>query len=86
MKPKGNYGSLGLNPTLPLLSNEGLSRLGTKKWKHALPKTMEYLQQYSGFVLYETKIPAKRPDPSVLTVESLGDRALVYVDNVRKIR
>lgn len=47
------------------------------------PKTMEYLEQYSGLVLYVTKIPAKRPDPSVLTLENLGDRALVYVDNVR---
>ncbi len=44
------------------------------------PLTFEALDQYSGFVLYETELPILRLDPTEILVDSLHDRAMVYVD------
>lgn len=44
------------------------------------PITFEELQQFSGLVLYETVLPELEIDPTLLTVENLHDRALVFVD------
>lgn len=42
--------------------------------------TFEELNQFSGFVLYETDLPKFTRDPSNLLIEKLRDRAQVYVD------
>jgi beta-galactosidase len=43
--------------------------------------TFEEIDQFSGFVLYESKLPEIfTRDPTNLVVEKLRDRALVYVD------
>lgn len=42
--------------------------------------TFEELNQFSGFVLYETDLPKFTRDPSNLVIEKLRDRAQVYVD------
>lgn len=43
--------------------------------------TFEELDQFSGFVLYETTLPSEfTRDPAELTVEKLRDRAHVYVE------
>jgi beta-galactosidase len=42
--------------------------------------TFEELDQFSGFVLYETELPEFTRDPSNLVVEDLRDRAQIYVD------
>ena len=44
------------------------------------PLTFEQLSQEGGFVLYETTIARLHPDPSVLKVSTLHDRANVYVN------
>jgi hypothetical protein len=44
--------------------------------------TFESINQFSGFVLYESKLPEVfSRDPTNLVVEKLRDRALVYIDD-----
>lgn len=43
--------------------------------------TFEQLDQFSGFVLYETTLPKLTRDPSNLQVNDLRDRALIYIDD-----
>lgn len=38
------------------------------------------MNQFSGFVLYETALPILELDPTEIVVNKLHDRALVYVD------
>lgn len=48
---------------------------------HTPNVSFEALDQYSGFVLYETELPARfERDPSVLRVPQLHDRAIVLID------
>jgi len=42
--------------------------------------TFEQIDQFSGFVLYETNVPKLSRDPSNLLVTGLRDRALVFID------
>lgn len=42
--------------------------------------TFEELDQFSGFVLYETNLPKFTRDPNNLVIEKLRDRALIYID------
>lgn len=42
--------------------------------------TFEELDQFSGFVLYETNLPKFTRDPTNLVIEKLRDRAQVYID------
>lgn len=44
------------------------------------PMTFEALNQYSGFILYETKLPKISRDPAMLKIPDLRDRAYVYVN------
>lgn len=77
-----NYGTVNVKPILNLLSQEGRATLAKGvALQSKRPKTFEELDQYSGLVLYETNIAGMDIDvPSVLTVNDLKDRALVYVD------
>lgn len=45
-----------------------------------VPMTFEALNQYSGFILYETKLPKVSRDPALLKIDDLRDRAYVFVN------
>lgn len=44
--------------------------------------SFEQINQFSGFVLYETSLPKLNIDPAALTINDLRDRALVFVDQI----
>lgn len=84
--PKMILPSVRLNPKGYLLSEKGRSHLGkdvggSRNTVSSLrPLSFEQLNQFSGFVLYETKLPILELDPTEVLVEKIHDRALVYVD------
>lgn len=71
-----------LQPKTTLLSTKSRQFLGNKMVSSLETMTFEELNQFSGFVLYETNLPDKIKDPSLLTIPTLNDRATVYIDNV----
>jgi len=64
-----------------LLSTASRQHLGSSPVQSKKPKTFEELKQFSGFVLYETKLAKFNKDPSVLTIPDLRDRAIITVDD-----
>ncbi|XP_055378548.1 beta-galactosidase [Condylostylus longicornis] len=78
--PKRHYGTVQMTPNFSLFSRKGrqISR-GTVTAE--LPLYFEALDQYSGLVLYETKLPKIKKDPIVLKVDRIHDRGYVFVDN-----
>ncbi|XP_017109202.2 beta-galactosidase [Drosophila bipectinata] len=78
--PKKDYGSVRLTSCCNLLSPEARQRLSTGFVQSAKPQSFEALNQYSGLVLYETRLPSFKRDPSILSVPGLADRGYVYVD------
>lgn len=71
-----------MKPINTILSRNGRSILGNEPIQAGGNLlTFEELDQFSGFVLYEAKLPSQfSRDPAELTVEKLRDRALVYID------
>jgi beta-galactosidase len=67
-----------LSESVPLLSVA--DRLGQWTWVDDLP-TMDALGHYSGFAVYRTEIDS--PEPAVLEVADVRDRAQVLVDGRR---
>lgn len=45
-------------------------------------QTFEQLNQFSGFVLYETDLPTFERDPAALKITELRDRAQIYIDQL----
>lgn len=84
-EPKIQPPPVQLHPKTTLLSSTSRSILGSKMITSQYTLTFEELDQFSGFVLYETLLPEKMSDPSVLRIPILHDRAIVCVDNVSKI-
>lgn len=81
--PKMKLPSVQLLPKAALLSPMARQLLGrTSNETFNVPVTFERLDQFSGFVLYETVLPNYRNDPSILTADDVKDRAHVFVDNV----
>ena len=80
-KPKMTLPSLKLNPIDTILSPNGRNFLGARPIQSNTLLTFEQLNQFSGFVLYETMLPVLSRDPSNLIVTSLRDRALIYIDD-----
>lgn len=78
--PKMVLPSIRLNPKGYLISEKGKNHLGRKTLSAQRPISFEDLNQFSGFVLYETELPILELDPTELSVERLHDRGLVYVD------
>lgn len=84
--PKMVLPSIRLNPMGYLLSEKGKNHLGKDvDGKNGTvtslrPLSFEALDQFSGFVLYETELPILELDPTELSVNTLHDRALVYID------
>lgn len=68
-----------------LLSAISREKLGSTPVVLLQPTSFEALNQYSGFVLYETTLPTFSSDPGMLRVNKLHDRAYVYVDRVSRI-
>lgn len=83
-QPKVKFGPVLVRPVMVLTSNQGRRKLANPPVNSLHPMTFEALNQFSGFVLYETKLPRIARDPVLLTVDKLRDRALVYVDRVSK--
>lgn len=82
--PKMTLPSITMEPFALLLSDKSRSYLGSSVVTAVKPKTFEELDQFSGFVLYETILPEFKRDPALLTVNGLRDRALVFVDDVSR--
>lgn len=80
--PKMKLNSIHLSPMFMLLSSMGRNIFGRQSIVSEKPLTFEALNQFSGFVLYETKLPTTRVDPSVLKINDLRDRAIVLIDDV----
>lgn len=79
-QPKLELGPVAMRPIAGLLSTRGRAALGINVEPTDLPLSFEALNQYSGFVLYETRLPELKIDPSLLVVKNLHDRAQVLVD------
>lgn len=81
--PKMALPPVQLLPKAALLSpiaRQKLGHLANETFK--VPVTFERIDQYSGFVLYETVLPNFRKDPSILSAPNVKDRAHAFVDNV----
>lgn len=81
VSPKGNYGSILLDPIMPLFAREAQQLFASSVADYSItPPTFEKLQQSYGFVLYETHYSPRTRDPSILRAD-VADRGLVYVDD-----
>lgn len=70
-----------MKPIDTILSDHGREALGSRPFQTSKLLTFEELNQFSGFVLYETTLPKLSRDPSNLVVTDLRDRALIYIDD-----
>lgn len=82
--PKMQIPPIELKAKAALLSSTSRQFLGCEMIMSAKPLTFEEINQFSGFVLYETELPKLKKDPSVLTISTLHDRAVVSIDNVNQ--
>lgn len=83
VKPKMSLGNINLRSLSGLLSSLAISHLGSKPVVSRKPITFEQYDQYSGFLLYEAKLPPRfKRDPALLKVDKLRDRACIFVDQV----
>ncbi|XP_052864913.1 beta-galactosidase-like [Anopheles cruzii] len=81
--PKMSLDTVWLERRGSLLSKHGRRKLSNQIAASLVPVTFEALNQRSGFLLYETTLPADwNRDPYTLKVEQIHDRAYVHVDNV----
>lgn len=71
---------VSLKPLSVLLDTNGRRYLANYTRKAEKPMSFEALNQYSGFVLYETKLPRVSRDPALLKIPDLRDRAYIYVN------
>jgi beta-galactosidase len=81
MKTFVKYPTIQLKAIDTILSQRAKQFLATRPFKTNQLMTFEQLDQFSGFVLYETTLPKLTRDPSNLVVSDLRDRALVYIDD-----
>lgn len=79
---KAKYLPIQLKPKSLLLSAYSRETLGKIPIHATTPLTFEALDQNYGFVLYETKLPKLKLDPSLISIPGLRDRAHVLIDNV----
>lgn len=80
--PKMALPAMQLKPKVGLLSANSRRKLGRMANSTRVPVTFETIDQYSGFVLYETVLPNFRKDPAILSVPNIKDRAHVLIDDV----
>lgn len=82
--PKMQPPPIKLHPKTLLLSSMARRFLADEMTTSQYPIKFEEFDQFSGFLVYETFLPDSMPDPSVLHIPTLHDRAIVCVDNVSK--
>lgn len=80
-KPKRAYPAITMRPVSNLFSATARNLLTRETRVSSVPLTFEAMNQFSGFLLYETDLPEFEIDPTVLTINGLADRALIYLDN-----
>lgn len=80
-KAFGSLSPIEVSAVGTILSAEGREYLGARSIKSERLLTFEELDQFSGFVLYETTLPKLTRDPSNLVISGLRDRALIYIDD-----
>lgn len=80
VQPKSDFGQVAMRPIADLLSTCGRAALGNKLEQTDMPMSFEALNQNSGFVLYETRLPALSINTLLLVVNDIHDRAQVLVD------
>ncbi|XP_055296881.1 beta-galactosidase-like [Sitodiplosis mosellana] len=79
--PKMKIPTIEVHAKAALLSPASRQILGSEVIQSEKPLTFEEINQFSGFVLYETELPKLKKDPSILTIPTLHDRAIVTIDN-----
>ena len=72
--------SINLKPQIGMLDSSGRTYLANYTKSSPNPMSFEALNQYSGFVLYETELPKSARDPVLLKFSDLKDRAYVFVN------
>lgn len=81
--PKLKLPPLKMVSKTTLLSPIARQKLARTQIKSDSPfVTFEEIDQFSGFVLYETVLPKLKHDPSILEVPKIHDRAIVMIDDV----
>ncbi|CAH0389154.1 unnamed protein product [Bemisia tabaci] len=76
--PKGNYGSLKLDPLMSIFDADRPSHTGCISSKQ--PLTFEEVEIFYGHALYRTKLPAGLRGAYNLSVTEIRDHAFVYLD------
>lgn len=79
--PKASYGLVKLNYVANLWDLMS-TPLSSQPISSKYPLTFESLDQAHGYILYCTVIKGHFPDPSLLELKGLADRAYVYLDKV----
>lgn len=79
---KMSFGPVQLDAKVSLFDSD----VGIAYGDSVYPKTFEALQQYTGFMLYETTLPANSGGKGLLVASGLHDRAIIYIDKVRNVR
>jgi beta-galactosidase len=79
--PKVIIPTIYLRPVSAILSETGRNILGTVPLKSKKPLTYEEMDQFSGFLLYETDLPKFTRDPAKLVIEDLRDRAYIFIND-----
>ena len=78
--PKTQLPDVQMKPVSVLMDTNSRRHLASYTINGQTPLTFEALNQYSGFLLYETKLPKVSRDPAQLKINDLRDRAYVYVN------
>lgn len=78
--PKTALADVQMRPISVLMDTNSRKHLASYSVQSHVPLTFEALNQYSGFILYETKLPKVTRDPAQLSINDLRDRAYIYVN------
>jgi len=78
----GDYGTVALVHTASLLSPKVKSLLATTS-EAVYPQTFEALENYYGYVLYETPVPATIKKSAMLAVDAVNDIGTILLNDTR---
>uniref|UniRef100_A0A1B6MNC2 Uncharacterized protein n=2 Tax=Graphocephala atropunctata TaxID=36148 RepID=A0A1B6MNC2_9HEMI len=73
-----DYGTVRLEPKVSLFDSDTATRYPDFQY----PQTFEALQQYSGYMLYETRLPPGLSGIGYLVANNVHDRTIVFLDKV----
>ncbi len=82
--PKAAYGHVHLHYVASLWDMLSTRLAGTVLHSN-YPMTFEALGQAHGYVLYCTQLRGHFPDPALLEMKGLADRAYIYIDLVNSV-